>query len=106
MRLFIKHSKQLLASSISVTRGGLAMALAKKQSAACWGLKCRLKTYLATPAVTILHFIRKPRSHPCHHRKENKAAFEKIMQGNAYTQIWKSLPKIPNSSSKACKKKS
>jgi len=98
--------KQLLASSISVTRGGLAMALAKKAIGGMLGLECRLKTYLATPAVTILHFIRKAKvASLSPSQKKTKRLLKKSCKG-MHTHKSEELPKIPNSSSKACKKKS
>jgi phosphoribosylformylglycinamidine (FGAM) synthase-like enzyme len=83
-------NKQLIASSISVTRGGLAIALAKKSLGGMLGLDVSLKNlngnvncddyalYSESQGRILVTIA-----------KENKIAFEKIMEKVAYRQIGK-----------------
>jgi phosphoribosylformylglycinamidine synthase subunit PurSL len=82
--------KRLLASSISVTKGGLAVALAKAAIGGQLGLKIDLKNLPGK--VSSDHHALYSESQGrivVTVRPSNKAAFEKIMNGNAFRQIGK-----------------
>lgn len=79
---------RLLASSISVGKGGLAVALAKTAIGGQLGLEIDLKN-LPGQASTDLHTLYSESQGRIvvTVRSENKTAFEKAMKGNAFAQI-------------------
>jgi len=88
--LYNAIQKNLIASSISITRGGLAVALAKKAIGGMLGLNISLKNipgqinrddfalYSESQGRIVVTIA-----------KENKEIFEKMMQGNIFVQIGK-----------------
>lgn len=82
--------KQLVASSISVTRGGLAVALAKKAIGGMLGLTVSLKNLPGNVSRDDFALYSESQGRILVTvAKENKTAFEKLLQGNAYKQIGK-----------------
>jgi phosphoribosylformylglycinamidine synthase subunit PurSL len=80
--------KQLIASSISVTRGGLAVALAKKAIGGMLGLDISLSKLNGNPSRDDYALYSESQGRILITvAKENKTAFEKLMQGNALQQI-------------------
>lgn len=80
--------KQLIASSISIGRGGLAIALAKKAIGGMLGLDISLQKVNGNVSRDDFALYSESQGRILVTiAKENKAAFEKIMQGNACQQI-------------------
>jgi phosphoribosylformylglycinamidine synthase len=82
--------KNLIASSISIGRGGLAVAIAKKAIGGNLGLTINLKNLPGQ--VTRDDFALYSESQGrilVTIAKENKAAFEKALQGNSFLQLGK-----------------
>jgi phosphoribosylformylglycinamidine synthase len=80
--------KQLVASSISITRGGLAIALAKKAIGGKFGLEISLEKLNGNVSRNDFALYSESQGRILVSiAKENKAAFEKLMQGNMYQHI-------------------
>ncbi|HSA83557.1 MAG TPA: HAD-IA family hydrolase [Patescibacteria group bacterium] len=95
--------QELIASSISITRGGIATALAKKAIGGMLGLKISLKNIPGkTSSDTATLFSESQGRILVTIAPENKNAFEKIMKGNNVAEIGKvtNEPKIIVTNSK------
>jgi phosphoribosylformylglycinamidine synthase subunit PurSL len=80
--------KELIASSLSVTRGGLAAALAKKAVGGMLGLEVTLKNIPGqTSSDASILFSESQGRILVTIAPENKKAFEKIMKGISFAQI-------------------
>lgn len=88
--LYKATEQELIASSQSITRGGLAVALAKKAIGGMLGMEVSLKELPGKiSSETAALFSESQGRIVVTIAPENKAEFEKIMQGNAFAAIGK-----------------